>query len=75
MYYWPIYHFYVETRSLKKFISVNKLLFARHYHLVRPGFSLTRFAQYYVRPPKSSRKNGIKVLHNWKRSKTETILM
>lgn len=34
MYYWPIYHFYVETRSLKKFISVNKLLFARHYHLI-----------------------------------------
>lgn len=55
MYYWPIYHFYVETRSLKKFISVNKLLFARHYHLVRPGSSLP---QYYVRPPRKAARGA-----------------
>lgn len=28
MYYWAIPHFYGETKSLKKFISQNKLLFA-----------------------------------------------
>lgn len=44
MYYWPIYHFYVETRSLKKFISVNKLLFARHYRLAARHFVPFAFA-------------------------------
>lgn len=62
MYYWPIYHFYVETRSLKKFISVNKLLFARHYHLVRPGSA--SLAVLCAPPPDGEREKCKKVLHN-----------
>jgi hypothetical protein len=52
MYYWPIHHFYVETKSLKKFISLNKLLFARHYHSLLPS-------PYYV-PPKKKHERGEK---------------